>query len=277
MLKDESSQGTGTFDDVTHFLTLSQHWRLAAAPAVACVPWEINVLAGDGSSCRAARHAVMQLPRWLLACALVSLAAGVTGIVLRRWFRSYAIGDILCICGMTLFTTILASIALKLLGRALKRRVACSRFSEILGVVTLRSGTQLVEPQDVRLLPAGTLVCVVPPTQPVFYPDNAGDMLTIFEDYAQFPQQPPRMFDTHRLSPVSTANHALERRADTPPVVITTSSSEGSTQAEPPTTSEEDDDVTSSSDRPPSYAHLCGEPPPPYKTDSMSTLNDEIG
>lgn len=240
------------------------------------MPWEINVLAGDGSSCRAARHAVMQLPRWLLACALVSLAGGVTGIVLRRWFRSYAIGDILCISGMTLFTTILASIALKLLGRALKRRVACSRFSEILGVVTLRSGTQLVEPQDVRLLPAGTLVCVVPHTQPVFYPDNAGDMLTIFEDYEQFPQQPPRMFDTHRLSPVSTTNHALERRVDTPPIVITTSSSEGSTQAEPPTTSEEDDE-TSSSDRPPSYAHLCGEPPPPYKTDSMSTLNDEIG
>ncbi|KAL1432226.1 hypothetical protein MTO96_013553 [Rhipicephalus appendiculatus] len=255
VLKDGSSRGAGTFDDVTHFVTISQHWRLAAAPAVACVPWEINVLAGDGSSCRAARHAVMQLPRWLLACALVSLAAGVTGIVLRRWFRSYAIGDILCISGMTLFTTILASIALKLLGRALKRRVACSRFSEILGVVTLRSGTQLVEPQDVRLLPAGTLVCVVPPTQP----------------------QPPRMFDTHRLSPVSTANHALERRVDTPPVVITTSSSEGSTQAEPPTTSEEDDDATSSSDRPPSYAHLCGEPPPPYKTDSMSTLNDDIG
>ncbi|KAK8768748.1 uncharacterized protein LOC144112800 [Amblyomma americanum] len=210
----------------------------------------------------------MQLPRWLLACAVVSLAAGVTGVVLRRWFRSYAIGDILCISGMTLFTTILASIALKLLGRALKRRVACSRFSEILGVVTLRSGTQLVEPQDVRLLPAGTLVCVVPPTQPVFYPDNAGDMLTIFEDYAQFPQQPPRMFDTHRLSPVSTANHALERRVD--PVAANTSSSE------PPTTSEEDEDATSSSDRPPSYAHLCGEPPPPYKTDSTSTLNDDV-
>lgn len=220
----------------------------------------------------------MQLPRWLLACALVSLAAGVTGIVLRRQFRSYAIGDILCISGMTLFTTILASIALKLLGRALKRRVACSRFAEILGVVTLRSGTQLVEPQDVRLLPAGTLVCVVPPTQPVFCPDNAGDMLTIFEDYAQYPQQPPRMFDTHRLSPVSTANHALERRADTPPLLVaTSSSSEASTQAEPPTTSEEDDDVSSSSDRPPSYANLCGEPPPPYKTDSMSTLNDDIG
>lgn len=215
----------------------------------------------------------MQLPRWLLACALVSLAAGITGIVLRRRFRSYAIGDILCISGMTLFTTILASIALKLLGRALKRRVACSRFAEILGVVTLRSGTQLVEPQDVRLLPAGTLVCVVPPTQTDFCPDNAGDMLTIFEDYAQFPQQPPRMFDTHRLSPVSTANHAL----DTPPLLVTSSSSEASTQAEPPTSSEEDDDGNTSSDRPPSYANLCGEPPPPYKSDSMSTLNDDIG
>src|SRR5690606_31425332 len=102
------------------------------------------------------------------------------------------------------------SLILTRVGYAFKRLVRRSRWADVLGVITLRTrlsaDEQILPFRTQALLPPGTVVCVVPPspTLPLFCPDNSGDMLTIFEDYHQFPPQPRRLFDTHRLSPTTS-------------------------------------------------------------------------
>ncbi|CAN7947231.1 unnamed protein product [Ixodes hexagonus] len=211
----------------------------------------------------------MQL-RWVLVGLLLSLSVGVLGIVLKRFYLNYSIGDILAITGLMLFTTAVVSLLLARLGFAVKRCVARSRWAELLGVMTLHSGTQVVrQPQDASLLPPGTVVCVVPPSLPVFCPDNAGDMLTIFEDYAQYPPQPRRLFDTHRVSPATSPEpraQALVCLPDEPFLYLVDASGSFVPLASPQTSAEppEAPALPYVQDPPPPYSELCGDPPPPY-------------
>lgn len=224
----------------------------------------------------------MQL-RWLLLGLVASLSVGIVGLLLRRYLLNYAIGDILAITGLMLFSTTVVSLLLARLGFAVKRCVSRSRWADLLGVTTLGR-----LPRDTRLLPPGTVVCVVPPSPslPVFCPDNSGDMLTIFEDYAQFPPQPRRLFDTHRLSPtgpeagpmpdlVPRGAGAMVCLPDTHEPVLYIVNANGSFV---PLTSEPrfllPSDEVPYLDPPPPYSLACADPPPPYTDDCAPMLPD---
>lgn len=220
----------------------------------------------------------MQL-RWVLVGLLLSLSVGVLGIVLKRFYLNYSIGDILAITGLMLFTTAVVSLLLARLGFAVKRCVARSRWAELLGVMTLRSGTQVIgQPQDASLLPPGTVVCVVPPSLPVFCPDNSGDMLTIFEDYAQYPPQPRRLFDTHRVSPATSPEprpQALVCLPEEPFLyLVDATGSFVPLASSPPPPEVPEVPAPQFLDPPPPYSELCGDPPPPYTGDCVPMLGE---
>ncbi|OQR74592.1 hypothetical protein BIW11_00939 [Tropilaelaps mercedesae] len=137
---------------------------------------------------------------WVAAAGmLLSLSVGVTAVVLQRFYFQYAVIDIMAIIGFMIFTSTLVSLILTRLGFAFKRILARSQWAEMLGIITFRNNSALMSQR-----PSGCFPCQPSPTQPAFCPDNSGDMLTIFEDYAQYPPQPRRLFDTHRLSPTTS-------------------------------------------------------------------------
>lgn len=137
---------------------------------------------------------------WVAAAGmLLSLSVGVTAVVLQRFYFQYAVIDIMAIIGFMIFTSTLVSLILTRLGFAFKRLLARSQWAEMLGIITFRNNSALMSQR-----PSGCFPCQPSPTQPAFCPDNSGDMLTIFEDYSQYPPQPRRLFDTHRLSPTTS-------------------------------------------------------------------------
>lgn len=141
---------------------------------------------------------------WVAAAGmLLSLSVGVTAVVLQRFYFQYAVIDIMAIIGFMIFTSTLVSLILTRLGFAFKRLLARSQWADMLGIITFRNSALMSQ------RPSGCFPCQPSPTQPAFCPDNSGDMLTIFEDYSQYPPQPRRLFDTHRLSPTTSPEGGL--------------------------------------------------------------------
>ncbi|XP_003744366.1 uncharacterized protein LOC100902597 [Galendromus occidentalis] len=141
---------------------------------------------------------------WVAAAGmLLSLSVGVTAVVLQRFYFRYAVIDIMAIIGFMIFTSTLVSLILTRLGFAFKRLLARSQWADMLGIITFRNSALMSQ------RPSGCFPCQPSPTQPAFCPDNSGDMLTIFEDYSQYPPQPRRLFDTHRLSPTTSPEGGL--------------------------------------------------------------------
>ncbi|XP_022707144.1 uncharacterized protein LOC111270926 [Varroa jacobsoni] len=167
---------------------------------------------------------------WVAAAGmLLSLSVGVTAVVLQRFYFQYALIDIMAIIGFMIFTSTLVSLILTRLGFAFKRLLARSQWADMLGIITFRNNSALMSQR-----PAGCFPCQPSPTQPAFCPDNSGDMLTIFEDYSQYPPQPRRLFDTHRLSPTTSPEGGVGVGAGlvggSPPTTTTTTTTTNALQ-----------------------------------------------